>query len=264
MADDRLPIHPDQGGRHLTPRQSQAGPAAPLHDPRELRFGGSVGTREELWEQLSEPVRQRVRERAGETIEWWAARYGDRVSAVVFGTRALIVLEPTVNAAGRPATEVSTVVLDEASFRSARVTGESTPAGPAGPAGTPIAQARAPQQPPPPRQQSHQQLPSQSPQQHQLSADMSGFLGQLPPRAQQLLQDPFAAPAGRLRYDFYYYMAHRGHGFGGGTLHVWCYLADNRTATFCAGVGHGYRDGGGAASWELTCWRAAVAAKPRA
>jgi hypothetical protein len=63
---------------------------------------------------------------------------------------------------------------------------------------------------------------------------------------------------GELRHD-------RTATFGGGegspsdaAINVWCYATDRQTVTFWAGTGRDFRDGVGAASWELSCWLAAA------
>lgn len=228
MTDDRLPAQ-----RRID--LARIGGPAPVHKAGELLFAGTTGSREELWPKFSDAVRDRVRDRAGEQVEWWAAEYDGRLSAVVFGTKALISLDPTVNDAGGHATRITTMPVEERSFRSARVTGA-----PASGTVTPPAPGPSGKGP------------------RQLAEDLAGFLGQLPARAQQLLQDPFQANDDPLQYDYYFYRTTGSDKVGGGLLYVWIYLTDKRSLTFCAGVGHGYQPSRGVSTWDLTCWRADV------
>lgn len=259
MAEDRLPARYQN---HTAAPSSDRLPTrgvsdAPIHRPKELSFGGSAATREELWQRLSPTLHEKVNQRLGRLLQWWATEVDERVSAVALGTRALIVLSPTVNQAGRPATEINTINLDEASFRSASVT-ETHGATPPGMAH--VSQTAPPREPGSPPHQRPAPTPALT---HHVDHNVSGFLGQLPTRAQQLLQDPFLNASDELRYDYFYYRTGHGHNIGGATLYVWCYFTDLRTVTFCAGHGRDYQTPRGPASWELTCWRADVAPRSR-
>lgn len=255
---DRLPV--------------RGGSAAPIHQPGDLHWTGSSSTREQCWELLSPAVRERVNQRMGDLLEWWATDHDGQVTAVVLGTRALIALEPTVNANGKPATKLNVVHIDESSFRSVRV---NEAAGAPPPDGQQSRLQTGPRRPAPPTGTPRSgpapasgSRPGVAPSPgaaltRTLDENTSSFLGMLPPRAQQLLQDPFLHAPQQLQYDHFYYRTGTGRGLGGATLHVWCYLTDHRTLTFCAGRGHGYREGGTVSSWELTCWRASTTARPR-
>jgi hypothetical protein len=247
VAEDHLPVH----YQAQTPVKR---PTSPVHEAGELRFGTMAATREELWGQLTPALREKVNQRMGRRLEWWASQYDGRINAVVLGTQALIVLDPTVNDAGRPATEIKTIRLDEASLRSARVTGPgATPSSAHQAQPNPAAPAAGHSQPgdPPAAPVSELTL--------RLGPDISGFLGQLPPRAQQLMQEPFLTTPYALVCDNYYVRRGDSHSINGATLDVWGYVTDYRTLTFCAGVGHRYREPAGPSTWELTCWRLKVA-----
>ncbi|MBO4210919.1 hypothetical protein, partial [Micromonospora echinofusca] len=219
-----------------------------VHQPGAVHWSGSGATREECWQQLSPGLRDRVDQRIGRMLDWWATDLDGRVSAVVLGTRALVSVNPTVNGAGEPAYELVTVHLDEASFRSAPVRGPSpapterrssaatgahrpgsAPGSPAGP-GRPL----------------------------RLDEGCTDVLGMLPARDQQLMQDPFLTASAPLRSDFFAYRTGSANSLNGATIRLWCYLTDTRSLTFCAAVGHGYREGVGARAWETTCWRAST------
>jgi hypothetical protein len=242
--DALQPFRPGEPAHRPTGAPVRADSAAPVHRPGEVQWADSGASREECWQRLSPAVRARVDQRIGRMLDWWATDLGGRVSAVVLGTRALVAVSPTLNSAGHPAYELVTVHLDEASFRSAPVRGSSP--GPAtraatgaGPVGT--APGSAPG------------APSGS---LGLGTDFTNVLGLLPARAQQLMQDPFLTPAKPVRGDWYVSYTGNPASLTGAVVRLWCYLTDERSLTFCSGVGHGYRDGEGARAWEVTCWRA--------
>jgi hypothetical protein len=85
---------------------------------------------------------------------------------------------------------------------------------------------------------------------------MAGLLGLLPERAQHLLQEPFLNTDGELLQNCHATLTEAETSASGDTIQIWCYLTDRQTVTFCAGAGRDYREGVGAASWELNCWRA--------
>jgi hypothetical protein len=252
LVDDRLPdrYEPRTAASSAGRVPARAGDAAaPIHRPAELRFGGSAATREELWSRLSPTVQEKVNQRVGRVLQWWATDNQGPVCATVLGTRALVIVSPATGRDGAPATEISTIGLAEESFRSVSINEPHAAAAPA-----PV---------PPPRA-----APGAGPGQPvvplagQLDHAMAGFLGQLPRRAQQLVQDPFVGAPQDLRYDYYFYRSGKGHGVAGATLYVWCYFTDLRQLTSCAGEGRGYREATGPTRWDLTCWRAQVV--PRA
>jgi hypothetical protein len=237
VTDDRLPAQ-----RSKVPATSSG---VPVHQPGTLEFVDG-DDRVQCWERLSATVRGKVHDLVGERhqwVEWWAENTkGGRVRAVVFGQSALVVLEPTIGASGRPATEISKVWLDAASMQNVKISGSGATTGSPGP-----------------RADRAGDLAATSLLSGRLHTDVAGFLGQLPAKAQQLLQEPFiASPAARIDHDFFYFRTGAGHGLSGASLQVWCYLTDRRTLTFCAGVGRGYREPHPPASWALTCWRVDV------
>jgi hypothetical protein len=214
--------------------------AAPVHQARPLTFVDSDSTREEVWVRLPAKVRQRVEARYGQLLQWWADDDEEsRPSAVVLGDRALVTVEPTTNSSGGSAYRIAALPLDPASFRSVRVTGHGAQPAPA-PAPAPAAHTG----------------PGSDPGQFRINPKLAGFLGQLPARAQQLLQEPFLANNEEPDWRYHYRRTGAAHGLSAATLHVWCYLTDLRTVTFVAGTGAGARDGGSAGAWQLTCWRA--------
>ncbi len=249
MAENNLPAHNHTRTVAGTSSRLPARGAsdAPIHQAGQLRFGGSNSTREELWDRLNPAVREKVDQRVGQRLQWWAAEEDDgRVRVAALGTRALVVVTPVFNSSGGPATEITAISLNESSFRSVRVSVGAEAKALAGPGpGTALATTT-------------QHTPSAA-LAKQLDEGISGFLGQLPIRAQQLLQDPFLSAARELRYDHFFYRVGNVNSLSGATLSVWCYFTDLSTVTFCAGHGQGYHESGGPRSWDLTCWRAEAA-----
>jgi hypothetical protein len=200
----------------------------------ELDYSIDLATPEELWDRLSEAVKARINLRAGTILEWWTASSADgRPAATVLGTNALIRVEPTSNGDGALVNRITTVALDASSFRRARVLAPPGWQGPRSPAA------------PPARRRS----------------EFIDVFAHLPPEAQQHLRYPFAdSPPDTLRRDQYYSQVRMpGHREPGGvTLRVWYCLTDQRSVAFATGLGHGFRRGAGADSWDVTCWQAAV------
>lgn len=240
MDDDRLP----ERARAQPPskRERAAAPAhrvdRPVHAAGVLRFTHSP-SREELWQRLSTTVWAKVEAKLGDLIEWWANLQDGRVAVVALGTRALVAADPTSNAQGRRLYSLTSVPLDPGSFRHTRVTEAGRPS--------------------PPGHATRTTGPGAGPggagHRFGVSESMAGFLGNLPARAQQLLQEPFRSDTS-LQYAFHAFQPGSPHGLGGTTLQAWCYLTDRRTVTFAAGVGAGYAPATGARSWDLICWRA--------
>jgi hypothetical protein len=241
---DRRPVPyqgqpPAQRGQGRLP-VSAPGPV-PTHRPQSLDFRDLTGTREELWERIPASVRQKVDARYGQLLEWWAADDEQgRVTAVVLGDQALVTAEPTINANGDAAYRVAGLSLDPSSFRSVTVTGPSS--GPGADHDTAATPTRGPGAGPQPTAR--------------IERELAGFLGYLPARAQTLLQEPFLTGTEPLDWRYHYLRHGVERGLSSANLQVWCYLTDMRTMTFVAGTGHGYRDGAGADSWQLSCWRA--------
>jgi len=256
MADDRSLVRRD---RSDPANRSPGLPVprgtsnAPVHQRGSLQWSSVVTDREACWDRLSAGVRQRVADRLGDLLEWWAMESDGGVSAAVLGTRALIVVTPTLNPAGRPASKLVTIELDERSLRSVQIREATSPLGTG-----PLLGSLSPGRPAGARPGDR---PGQRPASAgssisgRLGSDMAGFLGLLPPRAQQLMQDPFLTGTAALSCDNFAYRRGVGQSLAGATIQVWGYLTDRRAVTFCAGLGRTYQDDSGAASWELTCWR---------
>ncbi len=221
-------------------------PTTPLHPPGSLEFGATISTREQIWRRLSQAVRGRVDARIGKLLEWWANETDAGITVTILGSEALVVVEPVMNNSGRSAYRINTIWLDAASFLVTKVrTSSGQRCGP----GVITSQAGSPTV--------DNSLACR------LGTDMTGVLGQMPPRAQQLLQEPFVTGGDSLRYDNFYLRHGSESSLGGATLQVWCFLTDLRTITFAAGFGYGFRQSSGPGSWDLTCWRAMVVPKRR-
>ena len=213
------------------------GAGAPVHSPGEMGFREAVGL-DEAWQMISPAVRQRVSQRAGSLLERWAWLDAEgSPNAIVLGSQGLVSATATRGPGGRAAHLVETVQLSPESARVATVH-EDTAARRGGPGGGPATATL--------------RLPSD---------DMRAFLGHLPARAQQLLQEPFVGGARPPRGDHHYLRTSAASGFGRLDLEVFCYLFDARWLTCVTGEATTYGVSFAAARWELTCRRIAVRPK---
>ena len=195
--------------------------------------------RQECWDAMGQRIRQRLLDRAGTAIEWWA-RQADfaedgRPEAVVFGDRGLYIAEPRVNAAHRPVFVLKGYEVDPASLRRMsidhRPPAGNTRATTAG--GSPAAASNAADL--------------------GLTPQARGLLGNLPRKAQELLQAPFITGQSVERCEWHY------EGFENRLNMFMVYLAGARDVTVATGTkvipaGHG----DSLAHWQLTCFRATV------
>lgn len=206
-------------------------------------MGLSVGAplRDDCWKMIGEPVRDRIRQRSGEIIEWWAGipdGSDGRPIAVVVGRNAAVFAEPRRSTEQRPVYVLAVYDLDFGSIREGPV--EHRPA-------RDSRLRLKPRAAPTPAPQA-----SPSPQVQGLTASARGVLGNLPQRAQELLQAPFLT-AEVLRCEWHYEgSAHRLDMFG-------IVLAGERELTLATGTkdipaGHTETS----AHWSLRCYRAAV------
>jgi hypothetical protein len=210
-------------------------PAPPVHAARKLGFVEGPG-REHWWNLLDKALQQRIEQKVGRPIEWWAYRHAiekERPYAVVFGPKGLAVTTPMMNNAGRPANHLRVWRFDPASVRYA-IVGQQ-PSGGSGkgrPGHRPEATGPSTRLP--------------------LTEDMRGFLGNLPIEAQARLQAPFLGDYPVQESDYYYYGTDE-------RVNVWCYLAGARTVMFASGWRVAAADAPPqAASWQVTCRMATV------
>lgn len=205
-----------------------------MHAARQLGFEGFPG-RDHWWDLLGDAVRQRIEQKVGSRIEWWAYRHNvekERPYAVVFGPNGLAVTKPTMNNAGRPAHMLQVRQFDPASVRYAIVTQQPSSGSAEQSASTGSAADPDPQL--------------------ALTEDMRGFLGNLPPEAQARLQAPFLGEDSLQDCDYFYEGADQ-------ELDVWCYLAGARTVTFVSGHRVARADAPPqAATWNVICRMATV------
>ncbi len=226
----------ERGGSGVVPRQA----AAPVHAPGAMPTSPTTLTMDELWGMLDPRVQARIIERAGRIHTRFT--YEDtpgRVVAVVLGDRGLVMAQPTVNRSGGPATALTQLGAQPGTERSMQVDADTSTERHFAPT---AANAATPVRPP---------LP--------LPADFAGFLGNLPARVQELVQDPFIGTTRDLQCDHYYTTSSRGHGIGGSTMQTWCYLTDRRTVTFAWGTGFAVGGSFAQARWRQTCVRFTVA-----
>jgi hypothetical protein len=140
-----------------------------------MGLDSSEKLRQECWETIGEGTRERLMELAGGVIDWFARRdvsdTDGRPYAVVFGDRGLSMAEPRINTGHRPVYAISAFVFAPASLRHVRVDHRPLPHTTAASPG----------------------LATSSRTDLELSLAAQGLLGNLPVRAQDLLQTPFAA-----------------------------------------------------------------------
>ncbi|GAB1332042.1 hypothetical protein ACE1SV_63810 [Streptomyces sennicomposti] len=218
------PVSPS-GGREIA--------RTAVHAPQHMDIAIGRPLRQACWDSLPMPARDRLVERAGQIIEWWADQdpsAGGRPYAVVFGERGLALAEPRINTEHKPVYKISCLVLDPSSFRYVTVDHRPPPASP----GPPPAGASAPPE-------------------IGLDDATKGVLGNLPQKVQELLQAPFLAGQKILVRPFHYEgNDHRLDMFG-------LVLAGPRDVTAAVGtkeVPVGHTDA--TAHWALTCYRASV------
>jgi len=198
--------------------------------------------RQACWQTIGSRVRNRLVELAGGIIEWDAHRDDSspdgRPYAVVFGDRGLSLADPQLSARLRPVYAVSAFAFFSRSLRHVRVDHRPPPYA--------ASRASGPVRSPGPTAPGFAVLG--------LSADTQGVLGNLPPRAQELLQAPFADGQRVLRCQWGY------EGSEHGLSMFLLYLAGPRDVTVAVGTsvippGHTTAT----AHWSLMCYRAAVA-----
>ncbi|MDX6738995.1 hypothetical protein [Actinocorallia sp. A-T 12471] len=236
------PIGPDDGRRPAVRPRDAAVPspaAPPTHRAEQLGLGGDM-LREDCWSALGPKVRARVEQTAGQTVAWFASVDGSdpdrRPRATVFGESALCVARPRLNAEHKPVYALSSYHLGpirhlDVDHRPTASAASSRPSGP-GSGGGPGAGGAGPSG---------------------LSAAARGVLGNLPEKAQTLLQSPFV-DGSAVTYCDWYYEGYEHH------LEVFVFvLAGAREVTVAAGskiVPVGHTDA--TAHWSLRCYRAPV------
>jgi hypothetical protein len=241
---------PQAGDPRPTPRAAsgEALRASRRDRPRPATFQGSglplddrYPTREESWAALSVKLRDRLAELAGDVIEWFASSdpYSreKRPRAVVLGTQAFCVAEPRIDINGRAVYELNRYEFVPGSHKTIPI--EHRP-------GTrSAAAARVASETGPSLLQPKSQLG--------LSSQDLGQLGNLPPKAQELLQAPFSSTDPVRRCEYWY---------SGRAHHLDIYLfvlAGRHFVTAAVGtqqvpIGHTVAN----AHWNLTCHRLAV------
>jgi hypothetical protein len=194
--------------------------------------------RDECWKMIGAPVRDRIRQRSGEIIEWWAGipdGSANRPIAVVVGRNAAVFAEPQLNSEQRPVYVLAVYDLDFGSIREGPV--EHRPA----------RDSRLRLKPRPgPAPVSH------GPPVQGLTDSARGVLGNLPRRAQELLQTPFLTDE-VLRCEWHY------EGSAHGLDMFGIVLAGARELTLATGtkdIPAGHTES--SAHWSLRCYRATV------
>ncbi|RIV39248.1 hypothetical protein D2L64_10080 [Micromonospora radicis] len=207
-----------------------------MHPAADLSLGPGNG-RNYWWQQLGEPVRDRMIARVGPRVDWWAGRHPtdqQRPYAVVLGPRGLAMCTPTANDRGGRAQLLTVVPFVPSSLRHAVVVQKPSGWLP-GRLRLPAAPTTAPAPP---------DLP--------LPVGLRDLLGNLPADAQARVQWPFVN-GDVLTDSRHYYQGN------GDELHVWAYLVGRRWVTFVSGRGSGRSVPAHRRSWQLICRQAEVA-----
>jgi hypothetical protein len=149
-------------------------------------------SRDESWAAMSPKIRGRLTELAGDVIEWfaWKDPYSseNRSRAVILGTRAFCIAEPRIDSTGRAVYELSRYEFAPGSHK--RIPIQHRPGLASGTMQRVAAQPGAPL----PKRKSELGLSSQQ----------TGQLGNLPLKAQELLQAPFSSKDPVQRCEYWY------------------------------------------------------------
>jgi hypothetical protein len=150
-----------------------------IHHADQLDFDPTAPLRDTCWTMLSQQVKDRIGQRSGEIIEWWACRREPetRPFAVVIGREAVVFAHPRYSSEHRPVYELRAAELDPGSLQESPVIEHRPPRRKAR-RGPPVAQS-----PGPPADTVVEGL----------DAATRGVLGNLPPRVQKAMQAPFLA-----------------------------------------------------------------------
>jgi hypothetical protein len=216
------------------------GPRTPTYQGSGLPLGGGYRSREKSWAAMSAKIRDRLAELAGDVLEWFTeenpSSSENRPRAVVLGTRAFCIAEPRIDSTGRPVYVLNRYEFVPGSHKAIPV--EHRPGRDDAAAAPRVTQPGA-------------SLPQ--PSDLGLTPRDAGQLGNLPPKAQELLQAPFSSKDPVQRCEYWYRGApHR--------LDIYMLvLAGRHFVTAAIGtqqvpVGHTVAN----AHWNLTCHRFAV------
>lgn len=219
----------------------RTGPPPSTYRGSGLPLDDRYPSREESWAAMSPKIQSRLAELAGDVIEWFASSdpysSDNRPRAVFLGTRALCIAEPRIDATGRPVYELNRYEFVPGSHKAIPVEHR--------PGRHHAAVGKVAPQTGPFVQQPTSQLG--------LSPRQTGQLGNLPPKAQELLQAPFSSKDPVRRCEYWYSgRANR--------LDMYMFvLAGRHFVTAAIGtqqvpVGHTVAN----AHWNLTCHRLAV------
>jgi hypothetical protein len=176
---------PVRSSRRARPHpQTYQGSGLPLDD--------RYPSRDESWAAMSARIRSRLTELAGDVIEWfaWSDPYSteNRPRAVIFGTRAFCIAEPRIDATGRAVYELNRYEFVPGSHKTIPV--KHRPGLGSGTGQRVTAQPGA-------------SLPKRE-SELGLSSRETGQLGNLPLKAQELLQAPFSSRDPVQRCEYWY------------------------------------------------------------
>lgn len=223
--------------------RADRGPETVLHTAAELSLGGPR-LRQQCWDEIAAPVRERLNELAGPVLYWWATPVGHddaAPKAIVFGERGLYFAEPQAESGNPPEYRISgydivsgSMTVDDVEYSPAP--GDERPSAAVG-EGTESETSDGPD--------------------IGLLPDVKGVLGNLPPQAQQLLQAPFATGLRVGRAEYFY------EGFPHHLYIFVLFLVGDDDLTIATGtklIPDGHSDA--TAHWTLQIHRALVTARP--
>lgn len=171
---------------HDARRREDSGSARPptqIHEPGALPVDEAVPARHPYWELLPEDVRDRLLEKAGRVLTWWAGPDTDgRPSAVVLGDTGLCRVAQVVARDGSAEFRGQRIRLEPGSLRARSFDGRPAPDGRTaapGPPGAPVRRL-------------------------ELGSPAQSVLGHLPLPVQDFLQRPFLGGDARVTADWYY------------------------------------------------------------
>jgi hypothetical protein len=215
-------------------------PRPPTYQGSGLPLGEGYQSREKSWAAMSAKIRDRMADLAGDVLEWFTehdpSSSENRPRAVVLGTRAFCIAEPRIDSTGHQVYVVNRYEFVPGSHKTISVEHRPGRDDAAAPRVAPQPGATLPR-----------------PSDLGLSPHDAGQLGNLPPKAQELLQAPFSSEDPVRRCEYWYRGSpHR--------LDIYMLvLAGRHFVTAAIGnqqvpVGHTVAN----AHWNLTCHRFAV------
>lgn len=189
---DRVPL-PQRPQRHEVALPAPQPRQPPTYAADDMTLDSNKPARDAAWQSLGPVIRDRLRQRAGTSIEWWAridpSADDRRIQAVIFGTNGLFTAQPRLDADHKPVYAITGFQIDPTSLRHT-VIDHRPPRKPR--------RSRTEKSTPDARAADPDDAPAG------LGIHARGLLGNLPPQAQELLQEPFHRGQEVRSCDWYY------------------------------------------------------------